>query len=44
MNIVMGEKLERTQDLIWFDNMPTFTGARSFYFHYIEIGLHNIYL
>jgi hypothetical protein len=32
MNIATGEKLKRTQDLIWFSNVPTSTGVRSFYF------------
>jgi hypothetical protein len=43
-NIAIREKLERTQDLMSFNNVPTSTGVRSFYFHYIKIGLHDMYL
>jgi hypothetical protein len=32
MNIAIEEKPEKTQDLTGFDNVPTSTRARSFYF------------
>jgi hypothetical protein len=42
MNIAIEEKLEKTQDLMWFSNVPTSTKVRSFLFHYIKIGLYDI--
>ena len=32
MNIAIEEKLEKTQDLIWFDNVPTSITTRIFLF------------